>query len=215
MSNFKLVLSFAIVALSVACLTVLGGIFESGELSVSARSPVTMALTRVNSQPTQVQRLAQQPLQELRVSEAWRLVYQQLPDFPKENNYVSKETGKVDPNNTLVGRLIRYHLFVKGRPGNYRLDWKLTLADYLGVTAEFLEESVYPGGDVLRLNPMERDRTVIQGLNRAQRDTLIQVLVDIFNGNAPSVPAAGGSQERSPSEVPPPPQPGDAKLLMP
>ncbi|MDB9512292.1 hypothetical protein PN499_13960 [Kamptonema animale CS-326] len=211
MSNFKLVLSFAIVALSVACLTVLGGIFESGELSVSARSPLTMA----SPQPTQVQRLAQQPLQELRVSEAWRLVYQQLPDFPKENNYVSKETGKVDPNNTLVGRLIRYHLFVKGRPGNYRLDWKLTLADYLGVTPEFLEESVYPGGDVLRLNPMERDRTVIQGLNRAQRDTLIQVLVDIFNGNAPSVPAAGGSQERSPSEVPPAPQPGDAKLLMP
>ncbi|HLO51899.1 MAG TPA: hypothetical protein VK211_26050 [Kamptonema sp.] len=211
MRNLKLVLSFAIVALSVACLTVLGGIFESGEMSVSARSPQSVRSPLV----AQVQRVAQSSSQDLRVGDAWRLVYQQLPNFPMENNYVSKETGKVDPNNTLVGRLIRYHLFVKGRPANYRLDWKITLADYLGATPEYLEEGVYPGGDVLRVNPMERDRTVIQSLNRAQRDALVQVLVDVFSGNAPSVPAAGGNQERSPSQVVPPPQPGDAKLLMP
>jgi hypothetical protein len=211
MRILRLGLSFAIVALSVACLTVLSGILDSGVMSLSARSPLTVA----SLPPTPVQQLAQQPLHELRVSDAWRLVYQRLPDFPLENNYVSKETGKVDPNNTLVGRLIRYHLFVKGRPPNYRLDWKVTLADYLGVTPEFLEDSVYPGVDVLQPNPMERDRTVIQSLNRAQRDALIQVLVDVFNGNAPSLPGAGDRPERSPSQVAPPPQPGDAKLLMP
>lgn len=211
MRNLKLGLSFAIVALSVACLTVLGGIFESGELSVSARSPAFLA----HPQLAQVQRVAQSSSKDLRVGDAWRLVYQQLPDFPLENNYVSKEGGKVDPNNTLAGRLIRYHLFVKGRPPNYRFDWKVTLADYLGATPEYLEEGVYPGADVLRVNPIERDRTVIQSLNRAQRDALIQVLVDIFSGNTPNIPAAGGKQERSPSEVAPQPQPGDAKLLMP
>lgn len=211
MRNLKRGLSFAIVALSVACLTVFGWILESGELSVSARSPAFLA----HPQQVQVQLLAQEPQQEVRIGDAWRLVYQQLPNFPLENSYVSKETGKVDPNNTLVGRLIRYHLFVKGRPANYRLDWKLTLADYLGATPEYLEEGVYPGGDVLRVNPMERDRAVIQSLNRAQRDALIQVLVDIFSGNAPSLPAAGRREERSPSLEAPQPQPGDAKLLMP
>jgi hypothetical protein len=203
-------LSFAIVALSVVFLTVFSWIFDSGVLSLSARSPLLLTTSR----QTQV-KLAQQLPQELRVSEAWRFVYQRLPDFPMENDYVSKETGKVDPNNTLVGRLIRYHLFVKGRPPNYRLDWKMTLADYLGVTSEYLEESVYPGGDTLRINPMERDRTVIQGLNRAQRDTLIQVLVDVFNRKTAGASGVEGSQERSPAEVAPSPQPGDAKLLMP
>jgi hypothetical protein len=207
--TLRLGLSFAIVALSVVFLTVFSWIFDSGVRSLSARSPLLLT----TSQP-QV-KLAQQLPQELRVSEAWRFVYQRLPDFPMENDYLSKETGKVDPNNTLVGRLIRYHLFVKGRPGNYRLDWKITLADYLGATPEYLEESVYPGGDTLRMNPMERDRTVIQGLNRAQRDQLIQVLVDVFNGKTADALEVKESQERSPAEVAPAPQPGDAKLLMP
>lgn len=207
--TLRLGLSFAIVALSVVCLTVFSWIFDAGVLSLSARSPLLLPV----SQPQG--KLAQQLPQDLRVTEAWRFVYQLLPDFPQENDYVSKETGKVDPDNTLVGRLIRYHLFVKGRPGNYRLDWKITLADYLGVTPEYLEESVYPGGDTLRSNPMERDRTVIQGLNRAQRDKLIQVLVDVFNGKTADVPAVKEKQERSPGEGLPAPQPGDAKLLMP
>ncbi len=111
-------------------------------------------------------------------------MYEKLPDLPIENNYISKETGKVDPNNTLVGRLIRYHVFVKGRPPNYRFDWKLSLADYLGATPDYLVESVYPGNDVLRSNPMEQDRAAIQRLNRVQRDALVQALVDVFTENS-------------------------------
>ncbi|OCR00864.1 hypothetical protein BCD67_24375 [Oscillatoriales cyanobacterium USR001] len=210
MKTWRLALSFAIVALSVAGLTVLNGILESGILSLSARSPLFSPIPQSISV-----HLAQKSQRDLGVSDVWRLVYQRLPDFPLENNYVLKETGKVDPNNTLVARLIRYHLFVKGRPANYRLDWKVTLADYLGVTPEYLEESVYPGGDVLRQNPMEGDRAVIQSLNRTQRDTLIQVLVDVFSGNAPSLPGASDKQSGSPLQVAPPPQPGDAKLLIP
>ena len=159
---------------------------------------------------------AQSVPQAVRVQDAWRLVYQQLPDVPKENNYVSKASGKVDPENTLVSRLIRYHVFVKGRPANYRFDWKLTLADYLGATPDYLIEEVYPGADSLRENPMERDRAAIQRLNRAQRDALVQALVNTFNGNvSSSVAPASVKPERSPAPVVPPPQPGDARLLMP
>ena len=114
--------------------------------------------------------------------DVWQQVYKQLPSLPKENQYINKETGKVAPENTLVSRLIRYHVYVKGRPVNYRLDWKLTLADYLGVN-EVMEESRYPGHDTLRSNPIDGDRTAINRLNRAERDALVQTLVKIFNGS--------------------------------
>lgn len=112
----------------------------------------------------------------------WQQVYQQLPDLPKENQYVSKATGKVAPNNTLVSRLVRYHVYIKGRPPVYRLDWKLTLADYLDAN-EVIEESQYPGSDTLRANPIEGDRAAIKRLSRKQRAALVQTLVDIFNSN--------------------------------
>ncbi|MBD1935950.1 hypothetical protein H6F73_01240 [Microcoleus sp. FACHB-68] len=144
-------------------------------------------------------------------------VYQRLPDFPLENDYVNQETGKVDPDNTLVSRLIRYHIYVKGRPPNYRLDWKLTLADYLGAN-ELIDETVYPGRDVLRENPMEKDRAVISRLDRTQRDALIQALVTIFNPNYENI----AEPEPAPNPAPdipqtpnrkPLPQAGDADLL--
>ncbi len=112
-----------------------------------------------------------------------RQVYQRLPNFPKENQYVSKETGKVAVDNTLVSRLIRYHLYVKSRTPRYRLDWKLTLADYLGAN-EYLVETRYPGYDTLKQSPCEGDRAAIRQLNRAQRDALVAVLVSIFNPNS-------------------------------
>lgn len=219
----KLGLSFVLVAMSVASLTIFGWVFDSGKLSVSARTPSLVASPSwaiaqgvspsSNPEPDPLDAPASPSV---RVQDAWRLVYEQLPDFPKENNYVSKESGKVDPNNTLVSRLIRYHVFVKGRPPNYRFDWKLTLADYLGATPDFLVETVYPGGDSLRENPMERDRAAIQRLNRAQRDALIQVLVNVFNGTSShSATPTGVPPERSTSPVPQQPQPGDARLLMP
>lgn len=110
----------------------------------------------------------------------WRTVYEQLPDFPRENQYISKETGKAATEDTLVSRLIRYHLYVKGRPAFYRLDWKLTLADYLGLTGA-LEVGEYPGANKLKKNPVEGDVAAIRKLNRAQRDALVQALVNGFS----------------------------------
>ncbi|WP_293142967.1 MULTISPECIES: hypothetical protein [unclassified Microcoleus] len=211
--KFKLGFSFLLVTLSVAIFTLLSGVLESGKLSVSALEP---SLLRGSGSRELV---AQQSApQQLRAQDAWKLVYEKVPDLPIENNYISKETGKVDPNNTLVGRLIRYHVFVKGRPPNYRFDWKLSLADYLGATPDYLVEGVYPGKDVLRENPMERDRAAIQSLNRKQRDALVQALVDVFTENSgPSrTPAAGETPKgRETSPEIPQPQPGDAKLLAP
>ncbi|MEG4008212.1 hypothetical protein QUA41_12485 [Microcoleus sp. Pol11C1] len=213
MNRLKQGLSFLFVTLSVAIFTLLSWVLESGELSLSALEP---SLLRT-SESASVQRVAQQSAPQVRVQDAWKLVYEKLPDFPIENNYISKETGKVDPTNTLVGRLIRYHVFVKGRPPNYRFDWKLSLADYLGATPDYLVESVYPGKDVLGSNPMEQDRAAIQKLNRAQRDALVQALVDVFTENSGGgrTPADEKPQGRSNSPEIPQPQPGDAKLLLP
>jgi len=213
--KLKLGLSFLFITLIVAIFTILSWVFESGELSLSAMEPLQLR----SSESVLVQRVAQESApSQVRAQDAWKFVYEKLPDLPIENNYISKETGKVDPNNTLVGRLIRYHVFVKGRPPNYRFDWKLSLADYLGATPDYLVESVYPGNDVLRSNPMERDRTAIQSLNRTQRDALVQVLVDVFTGNSEPTrtPTTGEKPEgRSNSPEIPQPQPGDAKLLTP
>jgi hypothetical protein len=107
-------------------------------------------------------------------------VYQQLPDLPKENSYTGKETGKVASNNTLVSRMIRYHIYLKGRAPNYRLDWKLTLADYLGAN-EIMYDTSYPGNDSLKKNPIDGDRAAISRLNRRQRNALVQALVNAFN----------------------------------
>lgn len=118
--------------------------------------------------------------QRIASSNAWRQVYQKLPEFVLENKYVSRKSGKVNKNHTLARRLIRYHVYVKGRAPNTRLDWKLTLADYLGAN-EIMYDSSYPGSDTLKTNPIDGDRTAIKRLNRSQRNTLIQVLVNIFN----------------------------------
>jgi len=151
--------------------------------------------------------------------DAWRKVYELLPSIPKENQYVNRETGKVDENSTLASRLIRYHVFVKSRPPGYRLDWKLTLADYLGVH-QYLVESQYPGATTLRQNPMESDRAAISKLTRKQRDDLVNVLATIFNTNPPEAPATKPVTSPPPPKPPTPnntkptlPQPGDAQLL--
>lgn len=158
----------------------------------------------------------------------WQQVYEQLPDLPLENQYVNRETGDVVPNNTLVGRLIRYHIYVEGRPPLYRLDWKLTLADYLGIN-EFIEPETYPSADVLTVNPMAGDMAAIDSLTRTQRDALVQTIVDIFNTAytpAPTAPQSENSPPASPQPAPsaPPaspapslrePQSGDADLLLP
>jgi hypothetical protein len=59
-------------------------------------------------------------------------LYQQLPNFPKENQYKPNGNQNFTPS-TLVERLVQYHTMVKGRNPQFRFDWKLTLADYLGL----------------------------------------------------------------------------------
>ena len=146
-------------------------------------------------------------------------VYKNIPSLPQENQYLSQETGEVDTDNTLISRLIRYHQYVKNRPPNYRLDWKLTLADYLGVN-EPIRDFRYPGSSTLQLNPLESDRAVIDRLSRSQRNELVDILVSIYNGQQPNNPTTNDSQENSSSSeeskpLPKLPQPGDADLLLP
>lgn len=131
------------------------------------------------------QRLFTQPVyaQSYRLRDVQQQVYKQLPDLPLENQYVDKETRKVDAENTLVSRFVSYHIYVKGRAPIYRLDWKLTLADYLGAN-EIMQEETYPGYETLRESPLEGDRTAIERLNRGQRNALVQTLVNIFNSNS-------------------------------
>ncbi len=157
-----------------------------------------------------------------RPQELWQQVYQRLPDLPLENKYVSKETKKVDPNNTLVTRLLQYHLYVKGRPPGYRLDWKLTLADYLGAN-ELINEAAYPGNATLNSNPLEGDRAAINRLNRKQRNDLVQTLVSLLNQNTRSPANSASPSPGANSSSPPPnpnqsnsplsPRPGDAQRL--
>ena len=152
--------------------------------------------------------------------EVWKQVYQRLPDLPRENQYISRETGQVASENTLISRLIRYHLYLKNRPPTYRLDWKLTLADYLGVNEVILEPQ-YVGNDTLRENPLEGDRAAIKQLNRAQRDALVETLVTLFNPRyQEEIKTPAPSTAPTPSTSPNPgvfrlPKPGDAQLLKP
>ena len=152
--------------------------------------------------------------QRITPGDVWQQVYQQLPNLPRENKYISKENGKVAENNTLVNRLIKYHIYTKGRAPIYRLDWKLTLADYLG-TNEIIYDTSYPGNDSLRENPLEGDRKAITRLTRSQRDALVQVLVNIFNPTSQNTlsPNSNTTANPSTSTTPQPPQRGGAELL--
>ncbi|MBD2532679.1 hypothetical protein H6G97_25075 [Nostoc flagelliforme FACHB-838] len=152
--------------------------------------------------------------QRITPSDVWQLVYQQLPDLPRENKYISKENGKVAENNTLVTRLIRYHIYTKGRAPIYRFDWKLTLADYLGAN-EIMYDTTYPGNDSLRQNPIEGDRKAITRLTRSERNALVQVLVNIFNPTSQNTLSPNTNTAPSPntSTTPQPLQRGGAELL--
>lgn len=143
----------------------------------------------------------------------WQQVYEKLPNFPRENQYVNRQSGKVSPDNTLVGRLIRYHVYVKNRSPAFRLDWKLTLADYLGVN-EPIEELGYPGRE-LRQSPRDGDIAAIQKLTRSQRDVLVQVLVDLFNGQTRPGRAIAPANPAPAAPTTPTKTPGAADLLRP
>jgi hypothetical protein len=151
-------------------------------VSLIAAITISPMVGVAQSAPTQPTPSSQANPRRVRIQDAWQQVYQRMPDLPRENQYVSRQTGKVDPNNTLVTRLIRYHHYVKGRPVNLRLDWKFTFADFMDLN-DPINPAVYPGSDNLRQNPFESDRAALQRLNRKQRDALIQALVSVFNSS--------------------------------
>lgn len=147
-------------------------------------------------------------------------VYQLLPNFPQENQYISQDSGEIASQNTLVARLIYYHIYLKNRPPQYRFDWKLTLADYLGANETILS-SRYSGTRTLRDNPLKGDIAIIDRLTRQQREELIQTLVRVFNpdidnNNSSPVPDNSESQPDSPDSSGDRrfPKPGDAQLLL-
>jgi len=186
---------------------------------------VLSALVRSNATPmivqpsAQVDRLAQLYMPNriqtrYRTNDMWQLVYQAMPELPLENQYTNLETGTIDDDYTLMRRLIRYHVYVKNRPPLFRLDWKLTLADYLTVTDpntgqlvsahERINPGTYPGNDVLvgpivdsgndgepkPLKPLDGDRAAIARLSLAQRNRLLDVLTTMFNPTYPEAVAA-------------------------
>lgn len=180
LSKQKRTLNLVVTMLTIIGLIVLGSGVEKNQISL------------FNPQPALSQSVSPRDI--------WRQVYQQLPNLPLENKYISKETRKVASDNTLVTRLINYHVYVKGRAPNYRLDWKLTLADYLGAN-DIMWEEAYPGFENLRKNPIEGDRAAIQRLNRQQRNALIQTLVNAFTANSS---APGSRTPLQPSTEPSP-----------
>jgi hypothetical protein len=156
-------------------------------------------------------------------------IYRRLPDVPLANEYISQRTGAVDPEDTLLSRMIRYHTLIKGRSPISRFDWKLTLADYLGIN-EPIVPGAYPGAINLTTNPLEADAALVSQFTRAQRDALVNTLVAFFNPsvlNPPPQLTPSGLANEQPQQAAPPvgrgstqplplePRPGDAQLLMP
>jgi hypothetical protein len=145
------------------------------------------------------------------------IVYEKIQDLPSENQYISKNTNEQANDNTLISRLVRYHLYNKNRFPNYRLDWQLTFADYLGAN-EVISSNDYPGNTTLKTNPLDSDRAVISKLSRNQRNRIIDTLLGIYNPQAVSQPER--EEVTPPSSTPAKPnqpqlpKPGDARLLL-
>ena len=123
---------------------------------------------------------AQSPARRLQQGQIAEQVYQEISDLPREDNYIDAEANAAAATNTLVNRLARYHYYVKGRSTQSRLDWKLTLADYLGAN-ERIDPSEYPFASRFDRNPLSGDRTAIAGLSRQTRDRLVWALIAAFH----------------------------------
>ncbi|NJL88262.1 MAG: hypothetical protein HC886_23590 [Leptolyngbyaceae cyanobacterium SM1_1_3] len=158
--------------------------------------------------------VAQSPARQIQQGQISEQVYQNLPDLPREDDYTNVRTGERDLSNTLVDRLVRYHYYVKGRSTQYRLDWKLTIADYLGAN-ERIDPNRYPSASRSERNPLTGDIAVLGSLGWQRRDELIQALLVVFNLEAQANPAADGAALEStiPVQSPVITQPGAADLL--
>ncbi len=155
--------------------------------------------------------------QSLRAEQSAAIIYQKLTYLPQENQYRRQDTGEIDPEHTLISRFIRYHQDLQKRPVIYALDWKITLADYLGLNEPIVPER-YPGSATLQENPAEKDLELISRLNRRQRQELVDLLVSLYKTNAgPSPqPAAESTSQPTTTDKPAVPslsRPGDAQLL--
>ncbi len=161
--------------------------------------------------------------QSMQIRAAVRLIYEQMPEIPLENQYLNTRTGQLDPEDSLISRLLRYHVVTKNRPPSLRFDWKMTIADYLEANEPMIEDR-YPGTDILQPNPMRLDRAAIARLTPAQRNQLVNLLVAAYTPVAiepaqiilpsptPSTPAP--TPQPSPTlDRTPLPQPGDAQFL--
>ncbi|MGF1482066.1 MAG: hypothetical protein ACFB4I_21735 [Cyanophyceae cyanobacterium] len=147
-------------------------------------------------------------------------VYERLPNLPLANDYLNQE-GEVASDNTLLSRFIRYHQYEKDRPTVFRLDWKLTLADYLGANEPIVDASRYPGYSTLQNSPRDQDIAAIKNLNLRQRNELVEILINIYDPNGRF--SLAQPEEQTPSEPAPSPRratpslpkPGEAELLLP
>ncbi len=143
-----------------------------------------------------------------------KLVYRRVPTLTLENQYIRTDSNKQAVESTLVSRIVQYHNSVKGRSPLFRLDWKTTLADYLGIH-EVIQPETYPGYAFLKKNPLESDRTSVQKLNAAQRNALVQSLVDAFTGTQPASGAIKTPAPSTPSTKQPKPEPTYRPVLTP
>jgi hypothetical protein len=146
-------------------------------------------------------------------------VYRQLPDLPRANDYALLN-GTPQPDNTLLYRLVYYHTRIKRRSPRYRLDWKLTLADYLGDNEDIIPDQ-YPGNTTLTENPLRGGRTALDRLNLRQRNALVNLLAAIHRppSDRPAAPPPPQPQPAPPTpptapQPPALPQPGDSRLLL-
>jgi hypothetical protein len=109
---------------------------------------------------------------------------------------------------------VQYHTATKGRSPLFRLDWKITLADYLGVN-EYLDERTYPGNAFLEKSALEGDRVAIRKLTLSQRNALVQALVEVHGGGrTPAAPPQSSTAKPKPKPAPAT-GPGSADLLRP
>ena len=154
-----------------AALIVLSG-WGSGGLT-HQRFPLRWEGATAQAQPV--------PLRRIAPAEIAAQVQAQLPDLPLENQYISRD-GTAAEDDTLVSRIIRYHIYTKDRPTHFRLDWKLTIADYLGAFERILARD-YPDYE-LRENPMAGDIAAVRSLSRQQRDHLVNTLYEAFTAPA-------------------------------
>lgn len=102
-----------------------------------------------------------------RTVEVAQKVYAQFPALPR-----IEVAG--NPENTLIRRMIQYHTRLQGRPEQSRLDWQLTLSDYLGYNIN-IDPTSYPERSLL-----ETDKAALDALTRDQRSQLIRVLIRAF-----------------------------------